>query len=386
MRWHWVDVVEAPQPKSVAITVHPPAYTGLPTAAGERHLNVLAGTSIEVRGTASAPLSAARILIESEPPIEATITADAEGNTSRAFHIAPKKWTASKTGQYTLELVGSDGLEGNVGTWNLRVEPDSPPSVSWQQPSEDLYVTPKAVIPIELVVKDNLAIQRVDLTYQRSDWSEAERERESAAAKIELYRGPEKASPPIGGATSPRADNRVVEYSWDLVALELPVGAEITLEAEAADYRPGVGRTVGPRRITIITPDELETRLADRQAQIVRQLERALAIQQPTREEVRRVEIQQQTTGALTGGDRNTLQSAELNQRRVGRMLVDSAEGVPALIEAMLTELEINRVAKSDIQDTLDQLTSELKTHKSCRNRSQQSAPRKTTSSQRSSG
>ena len=66
--------------------------------------------------------------------------------------------------------------------------------------------------------------------------------------------------------------------TWRL--LQLPVGAQLTLQAEAQDYRPGTGRTAGPRRISIIDAEKLDARLADRQTQIVRQLERSLAIEQ----------------------------------------------------------------------------------------------------------
>jgi hypothetical protein len=360
MRWHYVEVVESPQIKSLAITVHPPAYTGLPPTEAERHLDVLAGTGIEVGGAATKPLRAARIRIEGEPLIEATIASDDAGNKSQAFRIEPKHWLAKKTGEYSLEFVGDDGLAATVGQWKIRVEPDSPPTVVWQSPSEDLYVMPNALIPIELVVKDNLAIKRVALKYERSDWSEPERERAEQAARIELYKGPEKAPPPSRTSNDPPGEKRIVEYSWDLAPLELPVGTVISLEAGASDYRSGVGRTTTPRRITIITPDELDERLAKRQAQIVRQLERALAVQQTTREDVRRVEIQQQSGGKLGSGDRNTLRSAELNQRRVGRMLVDPAEGVPAMIESMLSEVKINRAESSEVRDAVDRLAAEL--------------------------
>jgi len=361
MKWQWVEVVEPPQLKALAITVHPPAYTGLPPASAERHLDVLAGTGIELRGTATEPLLAARILQDGASPINATISAGDDGKPA-AFHIAPKGWIATKTGPYSLELTDTDGLAGVVGQWNMRVGPDSPPSVAWQSPSEDLYVTPNAVVPVELVVKDNLAINRADLIYDRSDWSEAERERVAATARIELYQGPEKslAAAPDTSATASRGETRVVEYEWNLAPLELPVGAEVSIEAEAADYRPGVSRTAAPRRISIITPDELDARLAERQAQIVRQLERALAVERTTREDVRRLEIQQQQAGALLQGDRNTLQSAELNQRRVGRILVDPVEGVPALIESLLNDLEINRITRSDVRDAIDRLAEEL--------------------------
>ncbi len=360
MRWRWVEVVEPPQLKSLAITTHPPDYTGLPAAPAERHLDVLAGTGIEVSGTASKPLSAVRIIMEGIKPIAASVRSGADGRQPRGFHIAPEQWIATKSGPYRLELSDAEGLAAVVGQWNLRTQPDSPPSVSWQRPSEDLYVTPAATVPITLDVKDNLAIHRVDLVYERSDRSRSERERQPAEPRIELYRGTDTPTKVASGGARVQGENRLVEFSWDIARLDLPVGAQLTMAAEAADYHPGTGRTIGPRRITIITDDEFEKRLADRQAQIVRQLERALAIEQATREEVRRLEIQRQDLGALTSGNRNALQSAELNQRRIARMLVDEAEGIPPLISALLADVEMNRLPTSDMREAMERLALEL--------------------------
>ena len=50
MPWHWVDVVEPPRLEAFSVIAHPPAYTGLPSASAEGHLEVLAGSGLEVRG------------------------------------------------------------------------------------------------------------------------------------------------------------------------------------------------------------------------------------------------------------------------------------------------------------------------------------------------
>ena len=130
MRWQLVEVVEPPQLETLSITVHPPAYTGLLTARTERHLNVLAGTGIELNGTASEPLASARIMFEGSEPIVATIHSDSAGNEKRAFHTAPEKWIAAKSGTYQLELADMKGLSAVVGQWNLRTDADSAPSIA----------------------------------------------------------------------------------------------------------------------------------------------------------------------------------------------------------------------------------------------------------------
>lgn len=370
MPWHTVDVVEPPRLESLELVVHPPAYTGLAAAPAERHLEVLAGSTIEVRGTASEPLRAARILLDGDEAVNADVGLAKEFE-NRRFQIPLGHWLAAKTGTYRIELTDSDGLAGVVGQWKLRVDPDAPPTIAWQSPSDDIYVTPIAGVPLALTVKDNLAIQNVDLLIEtptpKNDGLVASATSANTDAKpaapepnrIPLYRGPEKPPAPTHTKTS-SGDSRVVEHELDVAAMKVPVGSQIVLHGEAADYRPGVGRTVAPRRITIITPDELEARLADRQAQIVRQLERALATERTTREDSRRLEIQQREAGSLKDGDRNALQSVDLNQRRVGRMLNDPAEGVVALIDTLLAELEMNRLNATETRATMRELTTTL--------------------------
>jgi hypothetical protein len=360
MPWHEVTVVAPPQLKSLTIEVHPPAYTGLPAKPAERRLEVLAGTGIEVSGTAGQPLGGARILLNGNKLIRAEIGPDSSGRQRRAFHIRPERWVAAASGPYSVELSGADGIAGVVGKWNVRVEPDAPPTVLWRRPRDDLYVTTAAVVPMELLVTDNLAVRRVELLYERSDQTTSDPTSEPTPQRIELYRGPVEPTPITQDAPRRRGENRMVEFSWDLAPLQLPVGAQLTLYGEAADYRPGVGRTVAPRRITVITTEDLEARLADRQTQIVRQLERALAAQRSTREDVRRLEIQQRDAGGLTSSDRNALQTAELNQRGVRRTLVDPAEGIPALVEALLSEMEVNRLPISELGASMERLVSEL--------------------------
>ena len=138
------------------------------------------------------------------------------------------------------------------------------------------------------------------------------------------------------------------------------MGTELICQIEAADYRPGTGRTAAPRRITIISNDELNDRLADHQARIVRQLERALAAQRTTREDVRRLEIQRQGSSALANGDRVALQTAELSQRQVGQSLVDPATGVLGSVNSLIGEIEINQVSASDFRVAMERVLAEL--------------------------
>ena len=134
MPWHRVEVVEPPRLEEFSIVAHPPAYTGLPTAAAEGHLEVFTGTGLEVRGRVSGPLRAARILMDGAKPIAAEVRPNTAGGSSDEFHIMPQQWMAVESGPYQIELTDTSGVAGVAGEWNLRVLDDPPPSVTWQRP------------------------------------------------------------------------------------------------------------------------------------------------------------------------------------------------------------------------------------------------------------
>jgi hypothetical protein len=358
MRWIHVDVVEPPRAESLEVTVHPPAYTGLTAVVAEPHLDVLEGSRIEVSGAASEPLAAARIIVDGAEAIAAQIGEGTANQASGHFHIAAGKWIATKSGSYELELESLGGIRGVVASWQLRVRPDASPTIAWRRPGEDLHVLLSATVPIEFVVKDDLSIRSVAVIYERAGrgGTENEIDQKAIGAKrgtLELYRGPEQAA-------ASTDEMRVVEGQWSLAPLKLKPGDGLTLRGVATDYRPGEGQTSAPRRIAVVTIEELDARLVEQQTEIVRQLEKALSAERATREEVRRVAIGQADGGQLSPGDHNSLATAEVNQRRVRWMLSDPDEGLPAMVDALLAELTMNGVASPDIERAMRGLRATL--------------------------
>ncbi len=204
MPWIDVEVVEPPRLDSLAITVHPPSYTGLPPANVARFFEVLAGSRLEVAGAAGDSLSAASIRLSDGGQIAAEIRPDSRGNERHGFYVDPQKWTAATSGQYAIELANSFGVTAAATTGRLRVIPDAPPDIDWRLPKGDLHVIASAVVPIELVVKDNLAIRDVVLTF----------ESDSRSDEIALFNG-SRASAAHGG------DAQIVRYEWSIASFDL---------------------------------------------------------------------------------------------------------------------------------------------------------------------
>lgn len=359
MPWQWVEVVDSPRLESLELKVHPPKYSGLPVTASQRQLNVLVGSGIEVSGMTTKPIRAARILPEGSDSVAATLASTPTGEPDRSFHVSADQWIAHKTGLYRIELTDDNGVTSTVGRGNLTVEPDTPPSVSWRYPTGTIYVLPSAAVPIAVQVQDNLAIRDVKLVYERNDRSESERRNYPTEPAIEIYHAPEQAIVHQKDGST-HAENRLAEYTWDLTSLKVPPGAQLTVNAEAQDFRPGTGRTASPLQIFVVSRERLESRLTERQSQIVRQLERALTLQQSIRDDVRRLEIEQHDVGNLAKSSQAMLRGAEVNQRRVGQILADPTDGAISIVRAILDELAMNRFANSSLGESMKAVEAEL--------------------------
>lgn len=350
MPWRRLEVVEPPAVEELALTLHFPAYTGWEPRESDPHLRALVGTQVGLLGKTTKPLKEAVVWTQTGPQATATLADDGYG-----FTVPPGDdgLTITQSGAYWFRLVDSEGFAGNDVRYDIRAVEDRAPSVALEVPGSDIFVTADAEVPIEVLVKDDLAIRQIELRYLRSDRSQ------EGEQVIELYTGPEKVPPTPADQPLPldSGDSRPAEYRWQLAALELPPRTQITLYAAASDYQPQVGQSQ-PRRLTIITPEELQDRLAQRQSFILSELSRVLKLQQESRSQVAGLEIQLEQVGQLTKDDLDHLQAAELTQRQVDRGLTSPTEGVRAQIASLLEDLDNNNVESDDVQRRMNDLLS----------------------------
>ncbi len=353
MTWQEVKVVEPPRIASLQIKVHPPKYTGWPIENAGRHLRVLAGSRVEIEGTATRPITAARLDIDTldkPKPLIAQITSKRLGFKFEQTKDNP--WTVRQSGNYSIALRDEKEEHFRATTdsrWELEAVTDSAPTISLERPADNTEMTPAAVVPLKLIVKDDLEIARVTLRFTRSDQSEQQQETE-----IPLFVGLKQATPrKQSGLTSGQTDSRTIEHVWDLTPLSLPGGTVLTYHVIASDYSPQEGQSQ-PHRILIISSDELEDRVARRQSQILDQLNQALKAQRQSRSQTVELSIQFGETKEVGKQQLDELQSAELNQRQVQRLIADPQNGILSQIKALLDELANNRV---DNPETVRQMT-----------------------------
>ncbi len=355
MDWIRLEVLEAPRLGPTRLTLHPPAYTGLPPEESDKSIHALRGTRVGLTGSVTKKVVRATLRHEGGGDVPLEVSAD--GYTVSLAADAQQPLIIDKTGQYWIELEDKEGLlGGGEDRWDIRAIPDLEPTVTIERPGTNVYVTPQGEVSLSIAVKEDLAIHEVALHFSRSDRTDVE------DFAVPLVRGPENAPRRtetgllLGGKLG---ESRVVEHRWLLSELKLAQGTQTTFWATAADYLPQTGKST-VRKITVITPAELEERLAQRQTLVFGELQRALKLQQDARAQTRSLEIQVTDVGRIGKSDVDHAQSAELNQRQVARTLTSPTEGIPAQIADFLSELRSNHVDSPGVERNMTAILDEI--------------------------
>jgi hypothetical protein len=355
MPWIRLEVVEPPRIESLELALHPPEYTGLAAGPSDKNIHALRGTHVQFAGAATKKLRSARLCQEGAAELPMQLSADAYGFS--LAHDAAAPLTIDKSGPYWILLEDQEGLLGGADEhWDIYAIADQVPTVTIEQPSGNVFVTPQGRVPLKIAAKDDLALRDIALHFSRSGSADVE------DASVPLYQGPPSVaqSARAEGVPADRSgESRVFDHLWSLGELGLKPGAQVTFWATAGDYLPQTGKST-VRRIAVITPAELEERLAQRQTLIFGELERVLKLQQDARAQTRSLEIQLDQVGRFNKQDVDHAQSAELNQRQVARTLTSESEGIPAQIADFLTDLENNRVDSPDIERHMTSILAEL--------------------------
>lgn len=364
MNWIEVQLVEPPAIDFFKMVLYPPAYSGWPSQEirGDS-IRALEGTHIEFGAQVTKPVQAVQLRSANSdvsPEVQTFLSESGE-----VFTVAPnsdRPWRVEQSGLYWFELTDQRGLPGGKDTrWEIQALPDLPPTVSWNDSDADPFATPTAVLGVTATAKDDLALQKIELRFTRSD-RPAEGEQ-----VVELFRGPDIGSPEFqagkaeaqGG--SAKGESRSVSYEWDLSRLEeLQPGARIELRVAASDYKPNLGVSIS-RQIAVISTEELEKQISRRQVAILAQLAEALRVQQVVRSQTDALRDRLNAAPKLELPEIERLQGAEITQRQVAQLLGNSPAGAEGKIQMLLRVLATNRVTRSEIIRRMDPIAQIVK-------------------------
>ncbi|MBC7853072.1 MAG: hypothetical protein IAF94_06525, partial [Pirellulaceae bacterium] len=339
MPWQTLRVFTPPKVVELTAQVQPPEYTGKRPETGGKLLRVLAGSTLLVHGKTDKPVKSATLRSETTGEKLPAVQVAEDGLTFAAPAQGASAWQAEKSGVYWFEIIGEEDLPGGKDfRLEVQVSPDLPPGIAWDTPADHAFVTPRALVPVKCLVKDDLAIRQVQLKYLRPDATD------QGELVVALYNGPAKAKPPPKGEDR-GGESRLIEKPLDLALIPgLSVGSVLAVRITASDYKPQEA-TTSIRRITIISDEELENRVTQKQTAILEQLAEVLKLQREARTQTAALEIQLKETGKLSSQELTQLEAAELNQRSVQRQMNDPQSGVEAQLVALLAELNSNRLA-----------------------------------------
>lgn len=341
MPWSEVEVVEPPTIESISIRLIPPPYTGIPASSSERRIRAIIGTRVEVTGRTSKPLASAVLCYEDGRKTPVQLADDGCG-----FSVAD---VVEKSGVYWFDLIDRQGIHGGDDRWEILAIADAAPTVHIEKPTAGLFVTPQAVVPLRISAKDDLALRNITLVFHLAE--------STPEQTLPLFSG--LPQPPQQPAPAPAGDSRLIDYRWKLAPLNLQPGTQLLFHATADDYLPRAAKSE-PRTLTIVTPDELRDRIADRETLIAAELQRALTMQRASREQIESLQTRLPTLRRFEQSDIDRLQTAEHTQRDVNQLLTGRDESVPMHLLAMLADLDNNGIANADARRRIASLLDEL--------------------------
>ncbi|HEY1600160.1 MAG TPA: hypothetical protein VGG64_11185 [Pirellulales bacterium] len=355
MPWQQLEIVESPGVRDSSLTLHFPTYSGWPDRTGELNVHALIGTKIEIRAQATKELESASVRLADEQEIPAALAAD--GHSLSVPADFEHEFVIKGSGSYWFDLVDREGFHSAASPkYELHAVPDAAPSVEVERPQANIHVASDATLPVSITARDDLAIHRITLNYLRSDKSE------EGEQTLEIVAEPEQVSAEVAAASAAdgyAGDRRALSYQWELKPLGLDSGTYFTFHATVVDYAGQTAQSLS-RRVTVVTPEEIQDRLAERQSVIFNELARVLLLEQTARSHVAGLEVQLDQTGKFHKSDIDVLQGAGLNQQQVERELTSERDGIHGQIEGFLDELTINKIDGPDTHRQMLNVLSEL--------------------------
>jgi hypothetical protein len=355
MPWSRLTVVQPPVIDNLKVLVEPPAYSGLDTRTEDSIADLLAGSTFTIQGIASRPVRSLKLHAESSVAPAATAEISADG---RSFQFSPEQLGPIDQPQaFEIDVTDKEGLSFSaVAHIQLHCANDSPPSIDWTMPLDDLSVTPSATLPITATVQDDLAVRSVELRYVEPGDSESEN-------RLVLFRANDnstKQSKQPGDSNAadwpPPGQLLQLNQPLDLSRFSgLSSGDTLLLRLIAEDVK-GQQIQTAPRRIRIISDQQFEMRAQSQMEEIARQLSAALQAAERGHEHLSRAKPRTTDSDARSSGLLQLLQQASQAARQVERLLGPTAGGSEARIRELLAELDMNRNTGEQLRQQLAEL------------------------------
>jgi hypothetical protein len=279
-------------------------------------------------------------------------------------------------GDYALHIRDSQGL-GNSSVYRLDVNPDPPPVVTLRQPSGSQSVTSDAEISLALSVEDPFfGIRRAYLEYRLKDANG--NFLDAGPRRLPLFDHEQMGwtLPPLmsGLAGMPlsipgpplrmRPKALEIERRWSLFKLA-EEGQTLVLQACAEDFNdvpafPQPGRSTVVE-LRIVPRSVIAAELADRQAQIQKDLVKLRDAQNDAHKKLLEVKQQWEGKARLSPEERQKLEQVVQAQKQIQNNLgAEKDEGLRLKLEEVQQILKDNKMPSSGDKDRINAIRNEV--------------------------
>lgn len=249
----WQIVVRRPLAiRRVSAELTPPAYTGIPPRVHEdANLAVLAGT------TARFHIELDRPIVEAE--IRVTRLEAGQGTTSTETYAPDHSGgnlvfhqTLTEDIRWSVFAVAEDGATLPENVFRVRIRPDEPPQVTFEEPAEETEVHTLAEVPLRVRVNDDYGLSRAAIIFQVNNGEEHELAMEEFGSLLKALQGdPATTASQLEGASAessastagPTQTRALIERILPLEYFSLTQKDCVVYRAFAEDNLPG-----GPQR------------------------------------------------------------------------------------------------------------------------------------------
>lgn len=344
-RPHRVRLVDAPALADLHFVVESPEYMRRPVQPVEGTGGMLVipvGGGLSIEATATKDLAAAEALLRDDQqdlaqPLKVKAISETDPRPRRVVgRLAVGEVNEARTMTLRLRLTDVQGYQNRRGaTYVVHLQPDTAPSVQLRKSGVGAAVTPQAIVPLLIRVKDDAGLASVTVSLSLAGAAEP-----SAVEPI----------PMTAGDKAPL--DLTQRYEFDLAGRAPAPGGTIVLSAEAVDILPGkfggpnIGRS-GNISLRIISSEDLLADLIMRQKAIRTEFLQALS-QQNSAVAKSAAAGEGLTDEAITAEVRTRLADSAGLQRSVHAEVVTTREKLLLIAD----EMAYNRVgAPTDVQN-----------------------------------
>ncbi len=347
--WRRVEVVDPPQVSELKVWLKPPEYTGWPPEEAHGPLRALAGTEVQLSGRANRPLK--RVVVDCGPQgsFQADIFPDQHSFRvpgGKGGQSGQERWILQTSGYYRIRLEAADGtFSVNEPRWEVRVYEDAPPTVVLESGQRLLVMTPNGRFPLRVSARDDLAIRQISLVTRDSSGN-------SLGSSVPLYQGtPFPRTQLRMGELERHVDAIDKEYVFQLPVSARKVGLTFRLVGSAEDYK-GQASESEPLEIRVVSPDELNERLASEEEKLLQQLAELYESFVKVHHDWDRLSEKLRTEKRLSRTEANQLLTLDTLERQAFRRIAEPGLGILHELQDLAATAEYQEV----IQDRVERL------------------------------